>query len=146
MKNLNILKVKKNTNYWKILVNFCPSVRVCFWRVTAPRLSSQYHMWPNCLQSTVIKWQSNSHGYLLDLGEFYEEPNRRLDNSGEYLADIYNKEFWQMSQAGFIRIHNILIYNILWFMQRFSLVIVSLAVIDMIVGIIIPINTLRKGR
>ena len=31
-------------------------------------------------------------------------------------------------------------------MQRFSLVIVSLAVIDMIVGIIIPINTLRKGR
>ena len=32
------------------------------------------------------------------------------------------------------------------FVQRFSLVIVSLAVIDMIVGIIIPINTLRKGR
>ena len=79
------------------------------------------------------------------MGELCEKHYRWLDNSGEYLANIHHKEFQQMSEAGLIKmcLNNQIVFK---FVQRFSLVIVSLAVIDMIVGIIIPIGTLRKGR
>ena len=47
------------------------------------------------------KYYTYSHGTLLEVGELCEKRYRWPDISGEYLADIHNKEFCQMSHSGF---------------------------------------------